>query len=238
MPNDTYALDLNQPLLLVGAGGHSQQLTHWLLDAGLSLDNTWVLEKATNEVSLWPASLKPRGLITEPADLETLPKLFAQVGLPINPQALLGIGQANHADTHRLAVFNKLAPYVNWRNWLHPSAMVAPNAQLGQGSTVGALAVIQPNVTLGQACLINTTAVLEHDVVLGNGVHIAPRATLLGGVHVGESSLIGANSTVLPYLSVANLTTLGAGAILTQRITHSQQVWYGVPAKLSQPQNP
>jgi sugar O-acyltransferase (sialic acid O-acetyltransferase NeuD family) len=190
-----------------------------------------VLEKASNEVSLWPALLKPQALLSEPADLAQLPALLVEAGLPPQPQALLGIGQASHADKHRLAVFNKLAPYVAWRNWVHPSAVVAANACLGQGTTVGALAVVQPNVTVGQACLINTAAVLEHDVVLADGVHVAPRATVLGGVRVGEGSLVGASSTVLPYLTLATQTTLGAGAVLTQRITHSQQVWVGVPAK-------
>jgi UDP-3-O-[3-hydroxymyristoyl] glucosamine N-acyltransferase len=232
LPPLPQALNLHEPVLVVGAGSHALQLVCWLREGGFELCNLYLLEKASNLISLWPSDqLPPNAVLKEPDDLDELPTLFTAVGLPPRPQALLGIGQANRADAHRLAVFEKLAPFVDWRYWCHPSAVVAATATLSQGCTVGAMAVVQPQAKVGPACLINTAAVIEHDVSLAAGVHVAPCATLLGGVHVGESALLGANSTVLPYLRVAAHTTLGAGAVLTQQALQPGGLWVGLPAR-------
>ena len=55
---------------------------------------------------------------------------------------------------------------------VHPTAVVSPSAQLGQGSFVMQRAVLNTNVTLGVGCLINSGAIVDHDSQIGDGAHI------------------------------------------------------------------
>ena len=46
---------------------------------------------------------------------------------------------------------------------IHPRAVVAPSAKIGEGLTVMAGAVINPDACLGDNVIVNTAAVVEHD---------------------------------------------------------------------------
>lgn len=55
---------------------------------------------------------------------------------------------------------------------IHPSAYVAPSAEIGKGCLILHKAVVSSNTKLGLACLINSAAVVDHNNILGDGVHI------------------------------------------------------------------
>ena len=83
---------------------------------------------------------------------------------------------------------------------IHPSAQVAPTAQLGEGVLVFENAVIGPDTLIGDNCIINTGAIVSHDCKIHNHARISPGAILAGGVTVGENSLVGMGVTV--YMDV------------------------------------
>ncbi|MDA9519270.1 hypothetical protein XI06_02630 [Bradyrhizobium sp. CCBAU 11434] len=100
----------------------------------------------------------------------------------------------------------------------HASAVIASDAQLGDGAQVMAGAVIQPAARIGQNALINTRAVVEHDCVVGDHAHVAPGAVLCGGVSVGESVHIGAGAVVLVGVKVGAGAVVAAGAVVTRDV--------------------
>lgn len=83
---------------------------------------------------------------------------------------------------------------------IHPSARIAPSAQLGEGTLVFENAVIGSDAVIGDDCIINTGAIVSHDCMIGNHSRISPGAILAGDVRIGENSLIGMGVTV--YLGV------------------------------------
>ena len=83
---------------------------------------------------------------------------------------------------------------------IHPSAEIAPSAQLGEGTLVFENAVIGSEAIIGDDCIINTGAIVSHDCRIANHVRISPGAVLAGDVKIGENSLIGMGVTV--YLGV------------------------------------
>ena len=83
---------------------------------------------------------------------------------------------------------------------IHPSAEIAPSAQLGEGTLVFENAVIGSDAVIGDDCIINTGAIVSHDCKIGNHTRISPGAILAGNVSVGENSLIGMGVTI--YLGV------------------------------------
>ena len=113
---------------------------------------------------------------------------------------------------------------------VHPAAIVAFDAALGDGSFVAAGAVVAPLARTGVAAIINHGAVVDHDVVIGDFCHIAPNATLGGEVRIGDRVLIGSGAVVLPGVRIADDVTVGAGAVVIADIGEAG-IWVGNPAR-------
>lgn len=80
---------------------------------------------------------------------------------------------------------------------VHPTAVVARDAQLAEGATLLARAVLQPFAHAHRGVLINTGAIVEHGARLGAGAHIGPGAIVLGGAEIGRAAMVGAGAVIL-----------------------------------------
>lgn len=119
---------------------------------------------------------------------------------------------------------------LNYYTAIHPSAVLAPDVKIGEGTAVMANAVINSLAKIGQHCIINTSSVIEHDDILENFVHVSPNAVLCGTVTVGEKTHIGAGAAVRNNLSICGGVTIGVGAAVVKDIT-KPGVYIGTPAK-------
>jgi UDP-N-acetylglucosamine acyltransferase len=63
---------------------------------------------------------------------------------------------------------------------IHPSAVIDPGAELGQGVEVGPHSVIGPNCRVGDGCKIGPNVVLQSHVILGGNCQVSPGAVLGG----------------------------------------------------------
>lgn len=112
---------------------------------------------------------------------------------------------------------------------VHPSAIVSPSAELGQGVFVGPLAVVHARARIGAHAILNTSSVVEHDCALGTNIHVAPTAALGGNVRVGPDTLIGIGAKALPGSRVGARCTVGAGSVVLSAVGDDLTV-VGVPA--------
>ena len=85
---------------------------------------------------------------------------------------------------------------------IHPTAVIADDTDIGEGTVICAGAIIQPNVKIGKHCIINTGATVDHDCVIGDYAHIAPGAHLCGHVEVGEGALVGVGVGIAPMCKI------------------------------------
>lgn len=113
---------------------------------------------------------------------------------------------------------------------IHPSAQIASDVVLGEGTVVFANAVINTGSRLGEAVIVNTAATLDHDSRIGAGVHISPGAHLAGGVTVGDRSWIGIGAAVIQGKTIGADVTIGAGGVVTRDIADGITA-VGVPAR-------
>jgi sugar O-acyltransferase (sialic acid O-acetyltransferase NeuD family) len=101
---------------------------------------------------------------------------------------------------------------------VHPTAIVAPSARIGEGTVVLHGAIVQPNARIGRHVLINTGASVDHDCVIGDYAHISPQAALSGHVTVGEGTHIGVGAVVIPTVTIGRWCKIGAGTVVIEDI--------------------
>lgn len=125
---------------------------------------------------------------------------------------------------------------------IHPTAIVSPEAQLGDGVEIGPYAIIGEGCVLGDECVIAPRATLERNVILANGVRVGS-GTILGGdpqdlkykgepttVEIGEGTTIREYTTINRGTAQSFKTTVGKGCFIMSyvHLAHDCHVGDGV----------
>lgn len=122
-------------------------------------------------------------------------------------------------------------PNARWYTAIHPSAVIAKDASVGQCSCVMANAVINSGARIGTGCIINTAATVDHDCLLDDFVHICPGAHVAGTVEIGRRVWVGIGASIVNNISIFSDVTVGAGATVISSINCSG-TYVGTPAVL------
>lgn len=147
------------------------------------------------------------------------------------PEAVMGIGN-NHV---RQALYRRLREAAfRPTTAIHPTAAVAREVELGEGTVVMAMAAVNPGCRIGPGAVVNTSASVDHDCIVGECAFIGPGARLGGNVRVGDLSLIGTGASIIPGRTVGRNVIVGAGAVVITDIADDVTV-VGVPARVVTP---
>ena len=211
----THLANSDQPLILVGAGGHARVLLSTLL-----LLSRRVLGFVDPD--------KTR------ADLLGVPNMGGDEAVARHDpsQVLLvnGVGSvASIANRLRVYDFFRRRGY-RFASVIHPGAIVAPETRLADGVQIMAGAILQTGCFVEDDCIINTGALIDHDCIIQAHAHVAPGAVLSGGVHVGARAHIGVGATVIQGVRIGSDSIVGAGAVVLSDVPESCTV-VGVPAR-------
>ena len=96
---------------------------------------------------------------------------------------------------------------------IHPSAVVDPAANLGDGCTVGPHSVIGPEVILGDRCTVGPLCVIHGKVTMGSGNTLVSHAAIGGPPqdisYAGEHSevIIGDDNVIREFVTINRATT-------------------------------
>lgn len=195
-------------LIIVGAGGHGKVLADMAMRNGYA-DICFLDDTVTGEIMGLPV-IGATDYIECLNDGKT--------------DFVIGIGN----NTLRKQIAEKYR--VNWVSLIHPSAQIAWNVNIGNGTVVMANVVINSCALVGEHCIVNTGAIVEHDNVIGNYVHLSPNVTLGGTVCIHPLTHVGIGAIVKNNVEVCADCVIGAGAVVVGNIEQSG-TYVGVPAR-------
>lgn len=153
--------------------------------------------------------------------------MLASVDLAV-ARIVLAVG-----DNHRRLELDSSwdARGVRWAKIIHPSAVVARSASIGDGSVVFPQALVHTGALVGRHVVINSGALVEHDAVLGDGVSISPGVSMGGRVRIGRATFISTGAVIAPRVSIGAGSIIGAGAAVVADLPDGVLA-YGVPARV------
>jgi len=183
-------------VLIVGAGGYAKEIL-WVLD---DLNRCRLEFECVGFVDPQDPGKKGKVLSGRPilggwADISPTPELHFACGI--------GAPDAREKECSAAQQLG-LKPI----SLIHPSAVIATDAEIGEGSVLAPTSVVAPTSRLGRHCALNVGAIVGHDAVLGDYCVLSPGAIVLGNARLEEKVFLGANSTV--YLG----RRMGKGALL------------------------
>ncbi|MGL1934766.1 MAG: acyl-ACP--UDP-N-acetylglucosamine O-acyltransferase [Fibrobacterales bacterium] len=98
---------------------------------------------------------------------------------------------------------------------IHPTAIISPLAQLGQGVSIGPYSIIEDGVTIG-----DNTTITSH-------VHIYSNTTIGNECAIYDGAIIGSNPQDLSYLNETTFLTIGNNTIIREYCTINRAAYEG-----------
>lgn len=126
---------------------------------------------------------------------------------------------------------NSMAPNFTFVKAIHPSAQIAKNVKIGNGTVIMAGVIVNSNSTIGNHCILNTNSSLDHDCFMDDFSSIAPNVTIGGNVKIGKFSAVSLGANVIPGVTIKEHTVIGAGSLVLKDVPEFV-VAYGVPVKV------
>lgn len=120
---------------------------------------------------------------------------------------------------------------LKWYTAIHPSAVIANDIKIGEGTVVMPGVVINPGTRIGKHCIINTSSSLDHDNDIGDFVHISPGAHLAGTVVVKENCWICTGVSIINNITINRNNVIGAGSLVLNDIKEENGVYVGAPIR-------
>lgn len=204
-------------LILVGGGAFARELINWvedLVDLGKSIPVSGFLDED-------PKALEKFGYLTSYIGTTSAYKPLS------GDQLLMAIGDPKSKKILYEELKSKGASFFKL---IHPSAVIARTANLGEGVVVCPQAFISANAKVGTLCAINGNASVGHDVQLGSFSTLSSHVDLTGWVQIEECAFFGSGSRVLPKVKIGSGARIGAGAVVIRNVA-ADTVVFAPPAK-------
>ncbi len=125
---------------------------------------------------------------------------------------------------------------------IHPTAIIAATARIGEGVDIGPYAYVGDECVVGDGCMIGMRATLERNVTLATGVKIGI-GSVIGGdpqdlkyrgehttVEIGENTVVREYATINRGTTHSMRTSVGSGSFLMSyvHLAHDCQIGNGV----------
>ena len=130
----------------------------------------------------------------------------------------------------RFDIVQRLPKGVQFFNFIHPTALIMDNVEIGEGSFIGAYSILTTNIKIGKHAILNRGNHIGHDCRIGDYFSAMPGAIVSGNVTIYSLVYMGTNSSIREKLSIHSLSTIGMNSSVIKNIENSG-TYAGCPAK-------
>ena len=203
-------------IVIVGAGGFGREVYIWTKDSfpddqykikGFLDDNPKILDNYNMDVG-----------IIEGLDGYEIEK---------QDRFIFAIGDINVKKRLVTRLKKKGAKFLTL---IHPTAIVANTAKIGQGVIICPFVTVSDHVQLGDFVMLNIYSSCGHDAKVGNYCILSPYATLNGFVILEDEVFLGTHSTIISYKKVGYKSKVSANSVVMRDVPPNKIV-FGVPGK-------
>lgn len=204
-------------IIIVGAGGFGREVLQWACDAWPERASriAGFLSAERDRLDQHACRLEiigdPGSYVPQPGDA-----LLLAIGIP-------GI-RRNVAESLR----SRGAEFLTL---LHPTAIVASTATIGEGSVICPYAIVSDAARVGDFVLMNYHSSLGHDASAGDHAVLSPYATLGGNAHIGEDVFMGLHASVGPGRKIGAGSKVSANSCALSDAPPDSIV-YGAPGRV------
>jgi len=204
-------------IIIVGAGGFGREVLHWARDAWPDHSSriAGFLSAERDHLDCQGSGL---GIITDPDRYEPQAgdALLLAIGIP---EVRRRVAESLRS---RGGVFLTL---------VHPAAIVAPSASIGEGSIICPYAIVSAAAMVGACVLLNYHSSLGHDASAGDYAVLSPYATLGGHAHIGEDVFMGMHASIGPGKRIGARSKVSANSCALSDAP-ADSIIYGVPGRV------
>ena len=115
---------------------------------------------------------------------------------------------------------------------IHPSAVISPDAELGEGAVIGPGAFIGSLARVGKNFYAAKGAAIGHDAVVGNHTRVGAGAFIGGHTVIGENVFIGAGALLKDRIRIGDYSVVAMGCVVFGDVDANTTVM-GNPARIA-----
>ena len=119
----------------------------------------------------------------------------------------------------RYDIVQKLPEGTKYFTFIHPTALIMDNIEIGEGSFIGAYSILTTNIKIGKHSILNRNNQIGHDSVIGDYFSAMPGSIVSGDVRINDLVYLGTNSSIKEKLTIHSLTTIGLNTGIVKNIT-------------------
>ena len=129
----------------------------------------------------------------------------------------------------RFDIVQRLPKDTKFFTFIHPTAMLMDNIEIGEGSFIGAYSILTTNIKIGKHAILNRSNHVGHDCKIGDYFSAMPGSIVSGNVTIYDMVYIGNNASIREKISIHSLSTIGMNSAVVKHIEQSG-TYVGCPA--------
>ncbi len=124
------------------------------------------------------------------------------------------IAVSNPSDKE--AIYSRIRHFdIRFPTLIHPSARVARNAQIGEGSIIGIDCIVSTDVWIGNHVFLNMRTIVGHDSVIMDYSSCLVGCIIAGGVVVKDSALLGSGCIIMEKTTIGSKSKVSMGSVVS-----------------------
>ena len=102
----------------------------------------------------------------------------------------------------RYDIVQRLPKETQFFTFIHPTALLMGDVEIGEGSFIGAYSILTTNIKIGKHAILNRGNHIGHDCEIGDYFSAMPGAIVSGNVRIYDLVYMGNNSSIREKLSI------------------------------------